>query len=141
MTISSFSYGLDVSTFRRRERSVDIKSPLSRGSNNAPKSETISRKKRKKKVRGRARAQASREAGESRRGALLLCASGAAVFCRHQSINDAYFSFRDARGEYEETRGDDNLHAFTFERSDGTLVRDSRRRENVEELLYYFREG
>ena len=63
------------------------------------------------------------------------------MFCRHQSINDAYFSFRDARGEYEETRGDDNLHAFTFERSDGTLVRDSRRRENVEELLYYFREG
>ena len=63
---------------------------------------------------------------------VLFCARREQL-CRHQSINDAYFSFR-ARGEYEETRGDDNLHAFTFERSDGTLVRDSRRREN-EELL------
>ena len=82
-------------------------------------------------MRGRASARFLRRAS---REEVRFCARREQR-CRRQSINDAYVSFRARRGEYEETRGDDNLHAFTFERSDGTLVRDSRRRENVEEFL------
>ena len=67
---------------------------------------------------------------------MIFSRASEAAFCCHQlKFNDADVEFFCARGEYEETRGDDNLHAFTFERSDGTLVRDSRRRENVEEFL------
>ena len=82
---------------RITERVVDIKSPLYRGSN-APleqpeeEEEEEEEEERERNVCGRARA---REAGESRRGALLR-ASEARVCRHHQNLNwrfnDAYVS-------------------------------------------------
>ena len=79
MTISSF-HGVDSPLFaHHRESRVDIKSPLYRGSN-APleqpeeEEEEEEEEERERNVCGRARA---REAGESRRGALLRASEAA----------------------------------------------------------------